>query len=134
MGRHRIKRQITTPNHKENRHHTPTGSKLAKTTANHHEQNFIGQQHRPIRNNKDTYEIQETIRNKPHYQECGGENTDKTGVLPNTTKSTTNAITPTRRRKKRTRPINEIRTFTKIRNKTKTANPKKYSKSPKSTK
>ena len=55
---------------------------MAKTTANYHQQNFIGQQHRPIRNNKDTCEIQETIRNKPHYQERGGENTDKTGLLP----------------------------------------------------
>ena len=86
------------------------------TIANYHQQNFIGQQHRPIRSNKDTCEIQETIPNKPHYQECGGENTDKTGLLPNTTKSTTNTVPPTRRRKKRTRPNKKIRTFTKTRN------------------
>ena len=89
---------------------------MAKTTANYHQQNFIGQQHRPIRNNKDTCEIQETIRNKSHYQECGGENTDRTGLLPNTTKSTTNTVPPIRRRKKRTRPNNKIRTFAKTRN------------------
>ena len=85
MGRHRIQRQthqITTPNHKENRYHTPTGSKLVKTIANHHQQNLIGQQHRPIRNNKDTHEIQETIRNKSHYQERGGENKIKPGCYP----------------------------------------------------
>ena len=119
MGRHRIQRQthqITTPNHKENRHHTPTGSKLVKTSANHHQQNLIGQQHRPFRNNKDTHEIQDTIRNKSHYQERGDENTDKTGVLPNTTKSTTITVPSTRGRKKRNRPINKFRTFTKIRN------------------
>ena len=40
----------------------------------------------------------------------------KPGVLPNTTKSTTNTVPSTRRRKKRSRPINKIRTFTKIRN------------------
>ena len=119
MGRHRIQRQtrqITTPIHKENQHHTPTGSKLVKTITNHHQQNRIGQQHRPMRNNKDTHKIQETIQNKPHYQERGGERTDKTGVLPNTTKSTTNTVPSTRRRKKRIRPINKIRTFTKIKN------------------
>ena len=105
MGRQRIQRQthqITTPNHKENRYHTPTGSELVKTIANHHQQNLIGHLiGRPTRNNKDTHEIQETIRNKSHYQERGGENTDKTGVLSNTTKSTTNTVPSTRLREKR---------------------------------
>ena len=37
-------------------------------------------------------------------------------MLPNTTKSTTNTVSPARRCKERTRPINKIRTFGKIRN------------------
>ena len=70
------KHQTTTSNHKKSRYHTPTGSKVAKTTANHYQQNLIGQQHQPIRNNKDTHEIQEIIRNEPYNQEYGSENTD----------------------------------------------------------
>ena len=72
MGKHRIQQetnQTTTPDYKKYRQQTSIGSKLVKTTANHLQQNLIGQQNRPIRNSNDTCEIQEIIRNKPHHQE-----------------------------------------------------------------
>ena len=72
MGKYRIQQQTNqtiTHKYKKDRHHTFIGSKLVKTTANYYQQDFIGQQNRPMRNNNDTYKIQETIQNKPHHQE-----------------------------------------------------------------
>ena len=59
--------QTTTSNYRKDRHYTFIGSKLAKTTANFYQQNFIGQQNLPVRNNNDTHKIQDIIRNKPHH-------------------------------------------------------------------
>ena len=102
MGKHRKQQhtnQSTTSNHEKNRHNTIIGCKLAETITNYHQRNFIEQRNQPIRDN-DTHKNQETIRNKPHNQEYRSKDTDQTGMLPNTTKSTTNTLPPTRRHKK----------------------------------
>ena len=102
MGKHRIQQhtnQSTTSNHEKNRHNTIIRRKLAETITNYHQRTFIEQRNQPIRDN-DTHKIQETIRNKPHNQEYRSKDTDQTGMLPNTTKSTTNTLAHTRRRKK----------------------------------
>ena len=69
MGKYRTQQQTnqtTTLNFKKEQNHTFIEGKLVETTANYYQQNLIGQQNRPIRNNNDTCEIQETLRNKPH--------------------------------------------------------------------
>ena len=118
MGNRRIQQNInqtTIADHQKKRHHTTiTGSKLVETTANNNKQNFIGQQNRPIR--KHTQEVAQTLRYQPHNKERRIQSTNKTGMLPNTTKSTTNTLLLTRRRKIRTEPTSRIRTFGEIRN------------------
>ena len=62
MGNRRIQQnnnQTTNADHQKKRNHTITGSKLVKTTAKNKEQNFIGQQTRPIR--KHIQEVPQTL-------------------------------------------------------------------------
>ena len=49
---------------------------------------------RPIRNN--LHKIQEPILNQPHHKIYRSENTNKARMLPDTTKSKTNTISPKR--------------------------------------
>ena len=98
MGKYRIQQhtnQFTTPNYEKNRHNTIIRCKLAETITNYHQRNLIEQRNQPIRDN-DTHKVQEIIRNKPYNQEYRSNDTYQTGMLPNTTKSTTNTLPPTR--------------------------------------
>ena len=112
MGNRRIQQTINqtiNADHQKKRHHTNTGSKLFKTTANNNTQNFIGQHNRPIR--KHIQEVPQTLHHQPHNKNRRSQNTIKTVMLSKTTKSTTITLPLTRRRKKRTEPINRIRTY-----------------------
>ena len=117
MGNRGIQRginQTTDANHQKKRYHTTTGSKLAKTTANNNKQNLIEQRNQPIR--KRIQKILQTLQHQPHDKRRRDQNTNKTGMLPNTTKSTTDTLPFARRCKKRAEPTNRIRTLRKTRN------------------
>ena len=117
MGNRGIKRginQTTDANHQKKRYHTTTGSKLAKTTANNNKQNLIEQRNQPTR--KRIQKILQTLQHQPHDKRRQDQNTNKTGMLSNTTKSTTDTLPFARGRKKRTEPTNRIRTLRKTRN------------------
>ena len=88
MGNRGIQRGInktTDANHQKKRYHTTTGSKLAKTTANKNIQNLIEQRNQPIR--KRIQKILQTLQHQPHDKRRRDKNTNKTGMLPNTTKA-----------------------------------------------
>ena len=102
MSEHRTQQhtnQYTTPNYEKNRYNTIIRCKLAETITNYHQRNLIEQRNQPITDN-DTHKIRETIRNEPYNQKYRSKDTDQTRMLPNTTKSTTNTLLSTRRRKK----------------------------------
>ena len=107
MDNRRIQQNIiktTNANHQKRRYHTITVSKLVNTTAKTNKQNLIGPLHQPIR--KHIQEVPQTLHHQPHNKERRSQNTNKTRMLSNTTKSTTNTLPRTRRRKKRIEPIN----------------------------
>ena len=106
--------QTTDANHQKKRYHSTTGSKLVKTTANNNKQNLIEQRNQPIR--KRIQKIPQTLQHQPHDKRRRSQNTNKTGMLPNTTKSTTDTLPFARRCKKRTGPTNRIRTLRNTRN------------------
>ena len=117
MGRYRIKREdhkTTNTNYTKKRHYTIARCKLAKTTANYHQQNLIRRTHQPIR--KHLQKIQQNIRNQPHNQKHRSEDPNKTGMLPYPTKRPTKTTPPTERREKRIRPTNKVRTSRKTGN------------------
>ena len=99
MCKYRIQQhtnQLTTPDHKKNRHNTIIiRCKLAETITNHYQRHLIEQRKQPIRNS-DTHKIQEAIRNESYNQEHRSEDTNQTGMLPNTTESTANTLPHTR--------------------------------------
>ena len=59
---------------------------------------------------RDPHEIPQTIWKEPHNLERGRENPNKTGMLPHTTRSQNNTISPPKKRKERIRPTIKIRT------------------------
>ena len=67
-------------------------------------------------NQKQFTKIQSTLRDQPYNTQCPSKITNKNRMLPNTTKTTTNTLSLTRRREKRTRPTYQIRTPRKTRN------------------
>ena len=118
MGRYRIQQntnQTTASKNQKNRQNTFFGSILVKTNTNYYQQNLIGQKNQPIRSS-DIHKFQENIRNKPHHQEYRNKDKNISWMLLNATKSTTNTIPLTRRRKNVTGPAYKIRTIGKIRN------------------
>ena len=52
---------------------------------------------KPINRDGDTLELKKTIRNESHNQKNRSKDTEQFGMLPNSTKSTTIAVSPTRR-------------------------------------
>ena len=98
MGRYRIQRKnhkITNTNYTKRRHYTFISCKLARTTANYHQQNFTGRTHQPIR--KHLRKIQQTIRKQPHNHEFRSKDSNQTRILPHPLKSPTGTIPPTER-------------------------------------
>ena len=85
-----------------------------ETTNNYQQQNSFGRTPQPTR--KHLRKIQKIIRNEPHNQQYRSEDPNKTGMLPYPTESKTETVPPTKRRKKRTRLANKIRTPRKTRN------------------